>query len=433
MKGINAMTGVLIMLLIVMTIFTWISTERNVGAGQAAELERTALVFEADRRLQKAELYIQSMFGMSSQAGSYKAARNAGRAGQSLKNRYWMCKGSTQVPGKEEASYAISNHSEKIASDRLSEIRGVRANWVYDVSNFTCVETGYNEPVGSSENDYFYSSARMESIKTQDRSREVFREEQDFEFREQVNYNRYWYMYSGLKNWTEEEAVNIPESIKTELEKVNSGSSLSEPTCVTNESGRTAHEVCSGPPESYGPSGTYPDPYVCRDVVQEAETAVQKGVSNKVDELESEYLDDSVTCSASFNENSLGSYPGIKVSLKPSTGPTEPLSKCAQGYDDVSGNIHNCVTSWTHKFDVTADFQVSCTDTKFSNVPEDGSLTSLTWQTNMSLRATGPGNSNLATCSQEGGSIPPFDFISCNAKEYKNQCSNSVEVQEELK
>lgn len=432
MKGMNAMTGVLIMLLIAMTVFAWISTESGVGERQSAEIERTALISEADRRLEKAELYIYSMFGMSAQVGSANAANKSGRAGRNSEDRYWLCKGTVQAPSREEAAYAVSNYTHKAMEKRLSEIRGVRRNWVYDVGDISCIETGYNTPLDSSENDHFYSSGRIENIKTQDREGKTSREQNNFEFKKQINYNRYWYMYSTMKNWTNQESQEIESEISNELNQVASSYSQSQKTCVTNVSDG-AESVCKGQDTtSFPPSGTYPDPYACRNVVNEAPDAVKRGIENKVNELEENYFDGQVSCSISFNEHSSGStYPGIPVKLlnNKSTKPTG--QSCANSVNHVEGEIYNCITSWKHKFDVTADFQVNCRDNKFRNVPGN-SLENMNWKINMSLTSSGEGSNAPASCSQKGGSVPPSNLKDCNAASAVNQCENDLNLEEEL-
>lgn len=461
MKGINAMIGVLIMLLIAMTIFAWISTDEAIGEGQKDEIERTTLLSEADRRLQKTELLMQSMFSMSAQKGSAEAAEMSGRAGRDPEDRYWLCKGQEQVPSKGEASYAVSNFTQEITEDRLSEVRGVRRNWFYDVGNISCVETGYNSPLDSTENDYFSSSAKFERVITQDRTRGVSRADVNLSFREQVKYNRYWYLYSTLRHWIED-GTGFKTEIKDELDDLKTGATAKTRACVPDTT--TADSVCSGEDTGYDPSGTYPSPSTCREVVGNAEKAVKRGINDELANLEENRFNGSVSCSAEFNEDENGlDFPGIIVTLEYNNDTEATGDMCAETPDDpdevqcrgksqaacdsaeycswkqfgsefrcvkdyVEGEIYNCITNWRHKFTVKADFKVTCRDKKFSNVPEDESLNKMEWNTSISLTTEEAGKWDSAPSCSGGGSIPPFELNECTADLTENHCSTEMNL-----
>lgn len=429
MKGINAMTTVMIVFLIALSIFSWISINQSVGSGEAAEFREEARLLEADRSIDKARLYIQSAFSMSAQRGTAEAANKSGRTGEDNNRRYWMCRGETQTPSIEEVGHAASNNTQEILDERLREIRGPRNNWIYDVSKSSCVETGHNEPMDSPENDYFSSAAKIDEVSLTDRNQEILRSREDYITREKIQYNRYWYMYSTLDEWVDE--ADLSESVSNKLEEVNSRHTRTDNQCKTNVTDQSIEDLCSGGTVDYGENGQYPEPQVCGTIAQKASQKATEGVQEALADLEEDYFDGQVSCNFEPNEDQIGNgYPGVNVDLVENKGTSGTGNNCGIARDDVKGEIYECITNWRHQFTAYVDGTIRCSDQKFRSVPGNDSLQNMHWKIDVSFQASGTGNDQKVACGTEGGNKPPLTFRECNVN---SEETNSCELQSNLK
>jgi hypothetical protein len=437
MKGINAMSVVMIVTLIALSIFAWISTERNVGSGQTETFQQETKLLETDRRLDKALLYIQSAFAMSAQRGSFNAANYSGRRGNSSNKRYWMCKGEPQPTTKEAARYAASNFTSNFTSNRISEIRGPEENWIYDIGEVACTETGYKKPLNSPENDNYRSAVKIHNISVTEANQEVFRNEKNPVIREQVNYNRYWYMYDRLKKWVENEDPS--GHVREKLSEINSKYSKNQEQCLTNETDSpTIQTLCNGASyDDYGPNGQFPKPHVCKSISSEASSKALEGMQSALREMEQEYFDGEVSCSFGANEKKETGepYPGVKVVPK-KENKIERISgsSCGIEEEDVEGTKHKCITSWIHEFTAYMDGTIRCTDNKFKNIPRKASLENQEWRIDISFKATSEGARNLRDpCPTGGGNKPPLSFRKCSiGSAATSSCSTETSLNGEV-
>jgi hypothetical protein len=437
MKGINSMIGIMIVFLIVITIFGWISIDSNVGEGKTEEIEDAALISEADRRLQKTQLYIKTSLGLSAQRGTQKSANQSGRLPKKRDNSYWMCKGSKQIPERDVVSYAASNATEEILKKRIDEVTGVRKNWVHSVTDLTCTETGYKTPLDSWKNDNFYVAAQVGEVKTQDKAGRIARAKGNYKMKEKVVYNRYWYLYSQLKKWTRNEGSQIQGKISGAIGSIDDRIESSESVCYDNESeedGVTVDQLCkdNGIDPNAPPYGNYPDGlHLCREVEKKAEKLTKKTVKQEVEKIGENYFNGNVTCQAAFNNYKQTQYPGVKVEPdNPSQGPVDLNTKCGlDNIDDLEGDLYSCYRSMQHRISVWVDFTVICRDKMFRTTPRPNSLTNIKWKINMSMGASNTGSDHPRNqCSPKQG-IQPQIFHPCgNPNDETNSCSTGIDI-----
>jgi hypothetical protein len=306
MKGINAMTMILILLLVAFAIFGWISTNQSVGTEQTEEISRATLFGEADRRLQKASLFLQSSLGISAQKGSQNASDRSGRISREQEASYWLCKGAPQPPKKDTAAATLANATGFYMQDRIDQIRGMRQNWLYDPGKTSCLAAGYNTPLNSPENDHFSVGVELDSLTVQNREGRIARSSSPLKIEEKVNYNRYWYLYSKLSEWVENN--KLKKKIRKHLREIPDQGQVSKKVCVQKAS------ECRYPSQK---------PFSCREKhIDSIETEVNEGMQEELRRMETSpdvFNETGVKCSYRFNKITLSasstelSYPGGAV------------------------------------------------------------------------------------------------------------------------
>lgn len=490
MKGINAMTTILIALMIVLSIFAWISTDTAVGSGQIEQLQRNSQLLEADRTLEKNILFVKKALGLSVQKASGNASSQAGRLGDTQESKYWICGGNPQPPNLKTVRNTLSELSEKQAQDRVKKLRGKRGNWLHDIGQVTCLSAGYNQPLSSPQNDRFTSYLNLTDLQVQDTEGETLRTRNNIETTEDTIYNRYYYLYSTLKEWTENN--ELEPKVEKHLKDIPDQKAVANTMCLQNA------DSCE-----------YPAAFSCeyrhRDWIDEE---VDQGVAEELRRLEtasSLFNETDVSCSYELNRLETSSYPGANVDADgfgTSANP-QPLPKECNGemvekekevevpgeckeYEETCnkecdynqekdkrvcekncydrcvdrgtktvtktvevcegemvpkekkcGRDFNCKSQWHLNFETYVDMTVTCTDEKFESVPRED-LESLKWKFDVSFTAyDGEPSGGQYSCTNRARppiSYSPTELRSCSFSDSpKELCADPGSIKGDLR
>lgn len=424
-KGASTLIAVFIILVVSLIAVSWFRASTTSGSGVQEEIIKQSEISTFNHRFENTKLYLQNSLFYAGQKGTDEAGNYSGRPSEDQEARYWYCGGSKQVPEVDVVRNASSNFTLEYMKERFDEMHGIRDNTVYRIGEASCLDTGYNQLPASEENDNFTQAVQIDSINLSRQSGGLQKGESDVTLSKDIKYNRYWYIYSTLKKWVNQE--NLKNEVRDELEDVKDQGKRSNSMCIT------------GPSEC-----TYPDPKMCSDHGNVMDRAVIDGLSEEKDKLESneEYFNGTnVECAFTSNRKNGQQFPGHSVTVQESENPVNDSegSTCGCKQYNASEEPRHCVEpkwdykcqkKWVLAIDSKIDTTLTCRDRKFRNVP-NSSLGNLKWKIDLSFQvsessASGGGYS----CSTEPYSTPPSSIKSCSYTSTASTCETEVETVE---
>ena len=424
-KGASTLIAVFIILVVSLIAVSWFRASTTSGSGVQQGIIQQSEINTFNHRFENTKLYLQNSLFYAGQKGTDRAGNYSGRRSKDQEARYWYCGGSKQVPEIDMVRNASSNFTLEYMEERFEEMHGIRDNTVYRIGEASCLDTGYNELPASEYSDNFTQAVQIESINLSRQSGGLKKSESDVTLSKDIKYNRYWYIYSTLKKWVNQE--NLRDDVKDELAQVKDQGSRSNSMCIT------------GPSEC-----TYPDPKMCSDHGTLMDRAVVDGLSEEKDILESneQYFNGTgVECAFTSNRKNGNQFPGHSVTVQESENPVNVSDGGTCGCEQYNASEeprhcvepkwdYQCQKNWQLAIDSKIDTSLTCRDTKFRNVP-NSSLGNLKWKIDLSFRV---GESSASggsySCSTDPYSTLPASIRSCSYTGTASTCQTEVETVE---
>ncbi|MFB6174639.1 MAG: hypothetical protein ABEJ87_01540 [Candidatus Nanohalobium sp.] len=425
-KGASSLVAVFIILVISLIAVSWFRANTSAGTGLQEQIVQQSGVDTFNHRFENMKLYLENSLFYAGQKGSNLAANYSGRKWREPEARYWYCRGSPQAATVSQARNATSNFTLAEFNERINEIHGVRDNHIYSVGQVACLETGYQTPTDSSKNNEFEQGLKIESINLSRQNGDLKKSEENVTFAKDILYNRYWFIYSNLKEWVRNS--DVENQVKSAMSSVKDQSARSETMCITDGS------KCS-----------YPSTFMCRTNHYDwLEKAVRNGLEKEMTQLErnQKYFNESrVSCSVSFNKNRNTDvpYPGFKVTINKGTQATNLSSGPTCGWTgDEEGKgtpkwSYRCTKGWNLDFQAVMDFTVTCKDKKYRMIPNK-TRKNLQWKIDMSFKVTESGNDKqytenaCNTLAEPGVSYKPLSLNSCSFSKTAEICQTPVQT-----
>lgn len=421
-KGASTLIAVFIILVVSLIAVSWFRASTTSGSGVQQGIIQQSEINTFNHRFENTKLYLENSLFYAGQKGTDKAGNYSGRASKEQEARYWYCGGSKQVPKIDIVRNASSNFTLEYMEERFEEMHGIRDNTVYRVGEASCLDTGYNELPASESSDNFTQAVQIESINLSRQSGGLKKSESEITLSKDIKYNRYWYIYSTLKTWINQE--NIKDDVLSQLQQVKDQGSRSNNMCITGPS------KCS-----------YPEPKMCSDHGRVMDQAVSEGLTDEKEKLENnaQYFNGTnIDCGFSPNRKNGNSFPGHSVTVQAGENPVNVSdgTRCGCAQFNSTGDCveakwdYQCQKPWQLAIDSSIDTTLTCTDTKFRNVP-NSSLGSLEWKIDLSFRVSeNSASGGSYSCSTNPYSTLPSSIRSCSYSSTASTCSTEVETVE---
>ncbi len=383
-KGFSLITLVFVVVVVVIGGIAWYMNNSISGQGISREILENFKLQKVELENENSILYLEQALWDSTANASQTVSDLAGRnvTNETDTNlTYWRCdldevsnsgrEVTYQIPSIERVQLSLQNKTMTYLENILNQLHGIRDGVIYDVGGVKCAEVGYNTPLDSPLNSKYKTAGIINKIDTTFESYK--RERANLTFNDDIRYNRFWYMYTIMARWTQEQ--DMESDILSEMAKVYDW---------------VDDVVCT-------PSCTCPCPYqpLCTRIPINWSTlvrhAVDKGIEKGVNELESG--------SRYFNDNKISCGYGIEIDY----------------YDNIpyitNARIGRC-GSWgqwclmycrlDYEYNFEGDIDISCTDQQYQSIPRKD-LERLNWKIRFNVEATDPPN--------EGPFPPPCDSL----------------------
>lgn len=427
-KGASTLVAVFIILVVSLIAVSWFRASTISGSGVQTEIIQQSEINTFNHRFENTKLYLENSMFYAGQKGSDKAANFSGRREKDQEARYWLCQENKQIPSKIEVRNATSNKTLEFMQERFEELHGIRDNTVYRVGEATCMDTGYNNMPADEASDNFTQAVEINSINLSKENGDLSKTREDITLSKDIKYNRIWYIYSTLKKWINQE--DLKNKVRDNVEQVK-------------DSGMRVKDICIND----GSQCTYKDPTMCSDHGQSIDAAVYEGLSEEADKLQSseEYFNSTnIECGFSPNTKSNVPYPGNSVAVRDSKIPentsTGPSDFCGCNEWNTSAQEvcldkkwdYKCKRPWYLEIESKIDTTLTCTDTKFNNIPGNKTLENLEWKIDLSFKVseTNPNQGSSYSCSQQPYSTLPGSFRSCAYSGTASTCETEVKTVE---
>lgn len=425
-KGASSLVIVFIILVVSLIAVSWLRANTTSGTGLQSQIIQESGIDTLNHRFENTKLYLENSLFYAGQKGSDLAGNYSGRKWKNPEARYWYCKGSPQAASVTAARNATSNFTLKAFNDRIDEVHGIRERHVYSVGEVACLETGYNTPRDSVDNNRFKQGMKIESINVSRENGNLKSSKKNFTFSKEVIYNRYWFMYSNLKEWVRN--TDVENEVTSALHQVEDHDSRTTNQCLTD-----------------GSKCTYPDTYMCQTNHGEwLESAISDGINEEINQLENNeqfFNGSNVNCNGpNYNENrNTGTpYPGIQVTINEGTGYRNISGDTPCGWTGEEGEStpkwdYACTKSWDLDFQAYADFTVTCVDETYKMIPNK-TRKPLTWKIDLSFTATETqedseySESMCDTTVEPGVSYLPNQLNTCSFSRSATTCQTPVDT-----
>lgn len=377
MKALGSITIVLLALGILLVPLIWFQTE-EVGEQRTREvIEQESAVEFIEHRFENTLDYVEESLYIAGMLGTENASTESGRVEEDLHARYWMCNNIPQIPPVDKVRDTAANFSTRNMERIIDDFVGVRDDIVYDVSPTECIETGYPEELEEigPRNETFPKTFSNEHIEVSRADGEIIQRAEDIEMSRNMSYNRFWYMYRILSEWTQDETIE--EHIAEELNYV--------PDIWVEE--KTICGECSECPFPIG------EPHICESQhYHELTRLINNGLEREMERLETHedfFNNTGVICNAEPN-----------FRQDPPPDPTcytqefEYENNCIETDTECSENKKEtiCETIWRTIPTVHLDVTVTCTDDRNKPLPKEEDKDQLTWQINLNYNNIEPEN-----------------------------------------
>ena len=318
-KGASTLVAVFIILVISLLAVSWLQASNTSGSSVQRQLVEQSTIDSFNHEFESSKLFLSKGLSISTQKGSRETAVSSGRKWNEDEARYWYCDGSPQSPDKQTVRNSTANITEPYFREYIAQAHGIKNQRILDIGEPTCIEPGYNKNLDSPENNKFKVATDIEAINLSSMEGSLSRREQNITISSEASRNRYWYMYSTLKDWVNNE--DLKDSVRDKMEEVPDSQKEETTACGSSPS------ACS-----YAPS------YTCKQKTkQQLENKVNKGLRqemNKLEQNQNYFNNENVSCNFFMNELTVGQdtvdYPGFAVSKNTNTfaNPQSPPMKC---------------------------------------------------------------------------------------------------------